>query len=165
MAEPEGDAFIWTEAVAERKIKEAMDEGLFDNLPGAGKPLDLTENPFEPPGMAAVNRMLRHNRVLPAWLLLEQEIEASRAAAIAVLDRWRATVGRVSGTPEYAALQSQARSAYERHMRQTNNLILKYNYTNPFVYRSVIPFMIKRRLAEFDKLYAASASDEPGGAQ
>src|SRR6185437_5305507 len=92
MAEDAGDSLVWTEAVAERKIKEAMEEGLFDNLPGAGKPLDLTENPFEPPGMAAVNRLLKNNNVLPAWLLLEKEIEAARAAALAVLARWEANV-------------------------------------------------------------------------
>ena len=29
--------------VAEIRIREAMDRGVFDNLPGAGKPLDLEE--------------------------------------------------------------------------------------------------------------------------
>jgi DnaJ family protein C protein 28 len=162
MAEDAGDSLVWTEAVAERKIKEAMEEGLFDNLPGAGKPLDLTENPFEPPGMAAVNRLLKNNNVLPAWLLLEKEIEASRAAALAVLARWEASVEGLRAAPDYARFRSDARSAYERHMRHTNDLILKYNYSNPFVYRSMIPFMIKRRLAEFDEMYGDvdSAGDD-----
>ena len=40
--------------------------------------------------MGAVNRMLRHNKVLPAWLLLEREIEAARALALATLARWEA---------------------------------------------------------------------------
>ena len=35
--------------IADRKIREAIAEGAFDHLEGAGKPLDLRENPFEDP--------------------------------------------------------------------------------------------------------------------
>jgi hypothetical protein len=35
------------EPLIERMIRESMDRGEFDNLPGAGEPIDLTENPFE----------------------------------------------------------------------------------------------------------------------
>jgi len=155
--EPAGEGFGWMEAIAEHKIVEAMEEGLFDNLPGAGMPLDLAENPFEPLGMAAVNRLLKNNNVLPAWLLLEKEIDASKAAALAVLARWEANVDGL--VENYAHYRAEARSAYERHMRRTNDLILKYNYTNPFVYRSMIPFMIKLRLAEFDETYGMESVD------
>ena len=44
MDEPNVD---WTALVAERKIKDAMEAGEFDNLPGKGEPLDLDKNPFE----------------------------------------------------------------------------------------------------------------------
>jgi hypothetical protein len=36
-----GDKLDWTAKIAERKIQDAMKEGLFDNLPGRGEPLDL----------------------------------------------------------------------------------------------------------------------------
>lgn len=39
--------------IAERKIREAMAEGAFDNLKGKGHPLDLEENPFEDPSLRA----------------------------------------------------------------------------------------------------------------
>ena len=39
---------VWN-LIAGRKIREAMEEGAFDHLDGAGKPLDLSENPFEDP--------------------------------------------------------------------------------------------------------------------
>ena len=43
----------WTrriiERVAEGKIREAMAEGAFDNLPGAGKPIPgLLDEPYDP---------------------------------------------------------------------------------------------------------------------
>src|SRR5262245_43457259 len=70
------------ESVAERKIREAMAEGDFDNLAGKGKPLDLEENPFEDPSLRMGNRLLRNNGFAPAWVEeakdLEREIEAAR---------------------------------------------------------------------------------------
>jgi DnaJ family protein C protein 28 len=148
-----GDNPDWTAGIAERKIQDAIDEGLFDGLPGRGKPLDLSVNPFEPPGMGAVNRLLKHNKVLPLWLLLEQEIEASRALALATLARWEASGLRE--TADYPRLRAAAREAYARHLKQTNDLILKYNYSSPFAFRAPIPFMLKRRLQEFDARYGA----------
>ena len=150
-----GDNPDWTAGIAERKIQDAIDEGLFDNLPGRGQPLDLSVNPFEPPGMGAVNRLLRHNKVLPIWLLLEQEIEASRALALAVLARWEAAVPGFESSSDYPAARTKVREAYARHMQHTNDLILKLNYSSPFALRVTIPFMKKRRLAEFDEQYGA----------
>ena len=148
-----GESVDWIAGIAERKIQDAMDEGLFDHLPGAGQPLDLSANPFEPPGMGAINRMLKHNKVLPAWLLLEREIEAARALALATLTRWEAAEPGLRGTPEYPRLRGVAREAYERHMRHCSDLILKYNFSNPFSFRAPVPMMIKTRLRDFDARY------------
>ena len=40
--EPSGS---W-DSLVERKIREARKRGMFDELPGKGRPLDLKENPF-----------------------------------------------------------------------------------------------------------------------
>ena len=66
---------VW-ELVAERKIQEAMEEGAFDHLEGAGKPLDLTENPFEDPSERLGNRLLKNNGLAPGWIEEAKEIEA-----------------------------------------------------------------------------------------
>jgi hypothetical protein len=62
--------------IAERKIREAMEEGAFDNLESAGKPLDLSENPFEDPSERMANRLLKNNGFSPAWIEEAKEIEA-----------------------------------------------------------------------------------------
>ena len=62
--------------VAERKIREAMEEGAFDHLEGAGKPLDLSENPFEDSGLRMAHRLLKNNGFAPAWIEEAREIEA-----------------------------------------------------------------------------------------
>ena len=62
--------------IAERKIQEAMEEGVFEHLAGEGKPLDLCENPFENPEDRIANQLLRNNGFAPEWIMEAKEIEA-----------------------------------------------------------------------------------------
>jgi hypothetical protein len=62
--------------IAERKIREAMEEGAFDHLDGTGRPLDLCENPFEDPSQRMAHRLLKNNGFAPAWIEEAKEIEA-----------------------------------------------------------------------------------------
>ena len=62
--------------IAERKIREAMEEGAFDQLEGAGKPLDLSEDPFEDPSDRLAHRLLKNNGFAPSWIEEAREIEA-----------------------------------------------------------------------------------------
>lgn len=64
------------ELVAERKIQEAMEEGVFDHLEGEGKPLDLSENPFVDPEDRMANLLLKNNGFAPGWIEEAKEIEA-----------------------------------------------------------------------------------------
>ncbi|MFO7173043.1 MAG: DUF1992 domain-containing protein [Bacillota bacterium] len=61
----------------EEQIQEAMARGDFDNLPGKGKPLDLTENPFEKDWL--VHHILKNASVAPEWIELRREIQADLA--------------------------------------------------------------------------------------
>ncbi len=54
----------------ERHIKNAMEEGKFDNLPGNGKPQDLTENPLEDPAQRMAFHVLKLGDVVPDWIQL-----------------------------------------------------------------------------------------------
>ena len=66
----------------ERQIREAIEAGAFDNLPGKGKPLDLENNPFEDPMMPTLRRILRDHGVshplVEARKAFESEIEEYR---------------------------------------------------------------------------------------
>jgi len=82
--------------IADRKIREAMDEGAFEHLDGAGQPLDLTENPFEDPSLRMAHRLLRNNGFAPAWIEegkeIEREIQLLRVQAAGISEserRWR----------------------------------------------------------------------------
>ena len=41
-------------------MREAIENGEFDNLPGKGEPIDLSENPFEDPDLRVVHRLQRN---------------------------------------------------------------------------------------------------------
>jgi hypothetical protein len=62
--------------IAERKIREAIEEGTFDHLEGAGKPLNLQEDPFEDSALRMAHRLLKNNGFAPAWIEEAKEIEA-----------------------------------------------------------------------------------------
>jgi hypothetical protein len=63
--------------VADRRIEEAMREGKFDNLPGAGKPLDLEPMPAEENARMTwwMLRILHKNDFTPDEVRLRKSIE------------------------------------------------------------------------------------------
>src|SRR3712207_526290 len=58
----------------EQRIQEGIDMGLFDNLRGAGKPLNLDEDALVPEDMRMAFRLLRSNGLAPLWVELNKEI-------------------------------------------------------------------------------------------
>ncbi len=65
-----------TEELVEEQIRKARERGDFDNLPGEGKPLDLSENAYEPADMRMANRILKNNDFTPFWIQLGKDIDA-----------------------------------------------------------------------------------------
>jgi len=65
------DAF---EKIAEKKIREAMDNGEFDDLPGKGKPLDLEDDSHIPQDIRLAHKILKNADCLPPELELRKEI-------------------------------------------------------------------------------------------
>jgi hypothetical protein len=62
------------EAVVEERIQEAMRRGDFDNLPGAGKPLALDDDPLVPPELRVAHRILKNAGFVPPEVLERREI-------------------------------------------------------------------------------------------
>jgi DnaJ family protein C protein 28 len=84
---------VWR-VVAERKIEEAIEEGAFDNLPGRGRPVDLTEDPFVDPSLRMGYRLLRNNGFAPPWIEEGKEIEAELRRMRAALEAGEEACGR-----------------------------------------------------------------------
>lgn len=60
--------------IAEAKITAAMQRGEFDDLPGAGRPLELEDLSRIPPHLRAGYRLLRNANALPPEVELRREI-------------------------------------------------------------------------------------------
>lgn len=80
------DMSDWESSI-EKQIRKAMEEGAFDNLPGKGKPIDLSENPFEDPELRTVHRLLRNAGFAPAFIEERKDIDATLARARTTLVR------------------------------------------------------------------------------
>jgi hypothetical protein len=63
------------EFVAERKIREALEAGEFNNLPLHGKPIPLDRDPFEDPSLWMAHHLLRVNGFAPPWIEEAKEID------------------------------------------------------------------------------------------
>jgi DnaJ family protein C protein 28 len=84
----------------DRQIREAQERGAFDDLPGRGKPLDLTPNPYARDWELAF-KILKDAGYAPEWIELDKAIRARLARARLALARsreWReARLGELAG--------------------------------------------------------------------
>ncbi|NCO59338.1 MAG: DUF1992 domain-containing protein [Deltaproteobacteria bacterium CG_4_8_14_3_um_filter_51_11] len=60
--------------IAERKIREAIENGEFDDLPGAGKPLVIEDDSNVPEDLRLAYKILKNADFLPPELELKKEI-------------------------------------------------------------------------------------------
>lgn len=62
--------------IAEERIQEAMQRGEFDNLPGAGKPLQIEDLSMVPAELRMAYKVLKNGGCLPPELELHKEIRS-----------------------------------------------------------------------------------------
>ncbi len=70
----------------EEAIQEAQARGEFDNLPDAGKKIDLEETPFAPE-MASALRTLKNAGYAPTWMEIDREITQGKVEMEEFLER------------------------------------------------------------------------------
>ena len=75
-----------TTALAEERIQAAMRRGEFDNLPGAGKPLRLDDDPLVPAEVRVANRILKNAGLVPVELEQRREIALLEAGIPSIRD-------------------------------------------------------------------------------
>ncbi len=74
------------EIIAENRIREAMERGEFDGLPGAGQPLKLDGDGMVPAELRVAYKILKNAGCLPPELELRKEIITLRDLVRAVED-------------------------------------------------------------------------------
>ncbi|MBW1740782.1 MAG: DUF1992 domain-containing protein [Deltaproteobacteria bacterium] len=66
---------ICFQKIAERRIVEAIQEGAFDGLPGAGQPLKLEDDSHIPEDLRIAYKILKNAGYVPPEVALRKEIE------------------------------------------------------------------------------------------
>lgn len=107
------------ESEIDRRIREHFAEIDVNKLPGAGKPLKLDDNPYEPPEMRLANKLLKDNDLPPAWILESRALDEERSAVLAQIDKI---------TPQTSPSYKAALSA---RINALNKRILTFNLTVP----------------------------------
>jgi hypothetical protein len=77
---------MFSEKLIEEKIREAMERGEFDDLPGRGKPLDLEAYFATPEDVRLGYSVLKSAGCLPIEVELQQEIESLKSQLAACDD-------------------------------------------------------------------------------
>ena len=96
---------ILFQKIAEKRIIEAQQEGLFDNLPGAGKPIKLEDDSHIAEDLRIAYKILKNANCLPPEVELRKEI---------------------ARTEELLAGMEDTREKY-RQLKKLNFMIMKLN--------------------------------------
>jgi hypothetical protein len=72
--------------IAETRIREAIERGEFDHLPGAGRPLQLDDDRMVPEELRAAYRLLRNSGYLPPEVEARREIREVQQLLACVRD-------------------------------------------------------------------------------
>lgn len=135
------------QGLVEQRIQDAFAEGAFDDLPGAGKPLDLDDDMFVPDELKMAHRMLKSSGITPLWIELNKEIRADLAG----LARLRATAHeRWARSSDYH--REQMRADYQERIARINTKISSHNVIAPGSQVHLAALLPDEELRKFDTL-------------
>ena len=121
--------------LVEQAIRQAIEEGKFDNLAGSGKPLDLKSNPYVDAGWAAAFDLLSKQGFALAWMEKRNSIEEELTQARQALARTWTWQGKQPNTGEDAYWTDQAWKTAQNKFRAVvedlNRRIDDYNLEVP----------------------------------
>ena len=129
------------ETFIERRIRAAMDEGAFDDLPHQGRRLPMEEDALAGE-LAMAHRMLKNAGFAPAW------IEADKAAR----DELAAVERIVAGAPTLGSIsRERARVELIRRVEAANRAIARLNVEAPTDRQHRRPLDLAMELERFDR--------------
>jgi hypothetical protein len=128
--------------LVEDKIRQAIDDGAFDGLSGAGKPFGTLEDSSGEDWMGF--HILKSNGFLPEWLELRKQIFDRRGGVLASLDAWRAAVVRYGDIDH--VLAREAHLEYVRQSKAINAMIDLHNLRCPSIHLEIARFREDARI-------------------
>ncbi len=125
------------ERLAEERIREAMEQGEFDNLRGVGKPLRRIDDDFAGDDRLGLH-VLRENGFLPEWLELRKQVADARPKVNEAFADWQ-ELSRLTG-PINAVRANRAGDRYRQLARTINLHIDTHNLRCPSIHLELVRF-------------------------
>jgi DnaJ family protein C protein 28 len=114
------------QSLIDQIMNKAQADGLMDNLPGQGQPLNLDDDAMVPDEYRLGYRMLKASGFAPPWIEARRDIDQERAE----LQRWLADANR-----RWSQLAAPTRATlkinYRRKLDDLQRMILNYNLKAP----------------------------------
>lgn len=113
-------------SVLDQRIAAAQADGMFDNLPGAGKPQRFEDDSMVPEEDRVGYRILKNAGYAPAWIELQKTIREERAK----LEQW---LGHANRRWSRISTREQERLSdeWQERLVKLNRLIVHYNLAAP----------------------------------
>lgn len=146
-------------SLVDQLLDDARQEGKFDNLPGAGGPLKLDDDPNTPHDMKLANKILKQNDLAPEWMMLGKDVDALRERLLDNMRKGaRAYQGALADADRSAHPYDQrqraettwrrAQEAFRLAAARLNGELLRYNLKVPPGIPQKTLFNVERELAQ-----------------
>ena len=132
------------ETLIERQIREAVEDGRFDNLPHQGEPLPKDENPHAAEWGLAFH-MLKNAGFAPPWIEADKAVRALLARRDAILDR------AATGPAPSESTRNRDHRALEQPVAEINAAITRVNAEAPGTRQHRRPLILADELARYDE--------------
>ena len=114
------------ESLIDQIMNKAQADGLMDNLPGQGQPLQLDDDALVPDEYRLGNRMLKASGFAPPWIEAQREIDQERAK----LDNWLKDAKRRLPHLD-ASARAVLKLTHRRKLDDLQRMITNYNLQAP----------------------------------
>ena len=120
------------QSLIDRQINQMRQDGDLDNLPGAGKPLNLNDDLHTPEHLRAAYRIMKNANVVPDWMVAAQELDAKRAQLLDDIQR----AARAYASSQNIQLSGErawqrAQKFFREGAAAYNKQVLNYNLKAP----------------------------------
>ena len=132
------------EALVDRQIREAMEDGKFDSLPHQGAPLPNDDNPHAREWGLAFH-MLRNTGYAPPWIEADKEVRELLSRRDVLLAR------AAAGPPPNESARRGDRAALERLVADVNAAITRLNSEAPSMSQHRRPLLLAEELARYEE--------------
>jgi hypothetical protein len=131
------------ESLIDRQIREAMEDGSFDNLPHRGEPLPIDENPHAAEWGLAFH-VLKNAGYAPPWIEADKEVRELLARRDALLDR------ASKAAPPSEIGRRRDIESLQKLVKEANAAIARLNSEAPSYRQQRRPLKLPEEIARYE---------------